>query len=173
MAVATGKSFASRFGVHIAVLIFVVDLDHPDARHPGLVAARQGPDHRLGLVELVLQFHPDGSRPAAGRLGAGREGRQVRHSTATSSATAPARNISAFGVKSAAPTQYPAGDTGRSRRRRDPAAQCRRHLRHDARRRPSKATAASASTMPRRRRRNSPPTTTRPCCFRKASAGPS
>ena len=53
------KSFAGRFGVHLAVLVFVVLWTHPDARPPGLLAARQGPDHRLRLV--------DGASPARRR----------------------------------------------------------------------------------------------------------
>ena len=39
----------------------------------------------------------------------------------------PARNISAFGVKSANPTQYRGRHRRRPRRRRDLAGQCRRH----------------------------------------------
>ena len=62
------------------------------------------------MVDLVHQFEPDGGRPPAGRFGPGREGRQVRH-RGNIFGDGPKRTISAFGTRSAAPTEHKAGDT--------------------------------------------------------------
>ena len=119
------------------------DLDHPDARHPGLVAARQGPDHRLGLVEFVLQLH---ARPRpAGCPPLRRRWRRTASSSskATSSATARPATSAPSASRSANPTRIRGRHGGRPRRRRDLAGQCRRQLRHDVaqglRRRPRPA----------------------------------
>ena len=65
MASPTRKVLVGRFGVHIAVSRLRRALDHPDARHPGLVAARQGPDHRLRLVDVRFA---SSTQTEAGRL---------------------------------------------------------------------------------------------------------
>ena len=118
MAGATGKSLAGRFGVHVAVLVFVVDLDHPDARHPGLVAARQGPDHRVGLVELVLELHAR-PRPAGCRPPRRRSRRTASSSSkATSSATVRPATSAPSASSRRARREYRGRHDGRPRRRR-------------------------------------------------------
>ena len=78
MAVATGNSFASRFGVHIAVLVFVAIWTIPTLGI--LVSSLRVKDQIIasGWWNSFSSSTPDGSRPPAGRLDANREGRQVR-----------------------------------------------------------------------------------------------
>ena len=108
MAVATGKSFASRFGVHIAVLIFVAIWTVPTLGI--LVSSLRDMDQII--ASGWWNSFSSSSQTEAGRLPPAsaqveKDGKFVL--TGNIFGEGAARNISAFGVKSAAPTQYPAG----------------------------------------------------------------
>ncbi len=60
-----GKSFFGRFGVHIAVFIFVAIWTIPTLGI--LVSSLRDKDQIIGvrLVDVLRQFHADGGRPPA------------------------------------------------------------------------------------------------------------
>ena len=108
MAVATGKSFASRFGVHIAVLIFVAIWTVPTL---GILVSSLRDKDQI-IASGWWNAFSSSSQTEAGRLPPAsaqveKDGKFVLAGNIFGDAAA--RNISAFGVKSAAPTQYPAG----------------------------------------------------------------
>ncbi|TRC95860.1 carbohydrate ABC transporter permease [Mesorhizobium sp. WSM4303] len=110
MAVATGKSFASRFGVHIAVLIFVAIWTVPTL---GILASSLRDKDQI-IASGWWNSFSSSTQTEAGRLPPAsaqveKDGKFVLAGNIFGDAAA--RNISAFGVKSAAPTQYPAGTT--------------------------------------------------------------
>lgn len=108
MAVATGNSFASRFGVHIAVLIFVAIWTVPTL---GILVSSLRDKDQI-IASGWWNSFSSSSQTEAGRLPAAsaqveKDGKFVLQGNIFGDGAA--RNISAFGVKSAAPTQYPAG----------------------------------------------------------------
>lgn len=108
MAVATGKSFASRFGVHIAVLIFVAIWTVPTL---GILVSSLRDKDQI-IASGWWNSFSSSSQTEAGRLPPAsaqveKDGKFVLAGNIFGEGAA--RNISAFGVKSAAPTQYPAG----------------------------------------------------------------
>ncbi|ESW65739.1 carbohydrate ABC transporter permease [Mesorhizobium sp. C277A] len=110
MAVATGKSFASRFGVHIAVLVFVAIWTVPTL---GILVSSLRDKDQI-IASGWWNSFSSSSQTEAGRLPPAsaqveKDGKFVLAGNIFGDAVA--RNISAFGVKSAAPTQYPAGTT--------------------------------------------------------------
>jgi alpha-glucoside transport system permease protein len=110
MAVATGKSFASRFGVHIAVLIFVAIWTVPTL---GILVSSLRDKDQI-IASGWWNSFSSSSQTEAGRLPPAsaqveKDGKFVLAGNIFGDAAA--RNISAFGVKSAAPTQYSAGTT--------------------------------------------------------------
>lgn len=110
MAVATGKSFASRFGVHIAVLVFVAIWTIPTL---GILVSSLRDKNQI-IASGWWNSFSSSTQTEAGRLPAAstqveKDGKFVLQGNIFGDGAA--RNISAFGVKSAAPTQYPAGTT--------------------------------------------------------------
>ena len=110
MAVATGKSFASRFGVHIAVLIFVAIWTVPTL---GILVSSLRDKDQI-IASGWWNSFASSSQTEAGRLPPAsaqveKDGKFVLAGNIFGDGAA--RDISAFGVKSAAPTQYPAGTT--------------------------------------------------------------
>ncbi|ESW85830.1 alpha-glucoside ABC transporter permease [Mesorhizobium sp. LSJC268A00] len=110
MAVATGKSFASRFGVHIAVLVFVAVWTVPTL---GILVSSLRDKDQI-IASGWWNSFSSSSQTEAGRLPPAsaqveKDGKFVLAGNIFGDGAA--RNISAFGVKSAAPTQYPAGTT--------------------------------------------------------------
>ncbi|MER8428928.1 carbohydrate ABC transporter permease [Mesorhizobium caraganae] len=110
MVVATGKSFASRFGVHIAVLIFVAIWTVPTL---GILVSSLRDKDQI-IASGWWNSFSSSTQTEAGRLPPAsaqveKDGKFVLAGNIFGDAAA--RNISAFGVKSAAPTQYPAGTT--------------------------------------------------------------
>lgn len=110
MAVATGKSFASRFGVHIAVLVFVAVWTVPTL---GILVSSLRDKEQI-IASGWWNSFSSSSQTEAGRLPPAsaqveKDGEFVLAGNIFGDGAA--RNISAFGVKSAAPTQYPAGTT--------------------------------------------------------------
>lgn len=110
MAVATGKSFASRFGVHIVVLIFVAIWTVPTL---GILVSSLRDKDQI-IASGWWNSFSSSTQTEAGRLPPAsaqveKDGKFVLAGNIFGDAAA--RNISAFGVKSAAPTQYPAGTT--------------------------------------------------------------
>jgi alpha-glucoside transport system permease protein len=110
MAVATGKSFASRFGVHIAVLIFVAIWTVPTL---GILVSSLRDKDQI-IASGWWNSFSSSTQTEAGRLPPAsaqveKDGKFVLAGNIFGDAVA--RKISAFGVKSAAPTQYPAGTT--------------------------------------------------------------
>ncbi|ESZ50353.1 carbohydrate ABC transporter permease [Mesorhizobium sp. M0761] len=110
MAVATGKSFASRFGVHIAVLLFVAIWTVPTL---GILVSSLRDKDQI-IASGWWNSFSSSSQTEAGRLPPAsaqveKDGKFVLAGNIFGDGAA--RNISAFGVKSAAPTQYPAGTT--------------------------------------------------------------
>ncbi|QPC89459.1 carbohydrate ABC transporter permease [Mesorhizobium sp. INR15] len=108
MAVATGNSFASRFGVHIAVLIFVTIWTIPTL---GILVSSLRVKDQI-IASGWWNSFSSSTQTEAGRLPAAstqveKDGKFVLAGNIFGDGAA--RNISAFGVKSAAPTQYPAG----------------------------------------------------------------
>jgi alpha-glucoside transport system permease protein len=108
MAAATGKSFVGRFGVHAAVLAFVVIWTIPTLGI--LVSSLRDKDQIIasGWWNSFLSS----TQTEAGRLPAAsaqveKDGKYVLEGNIFGDG--PPRNISAFGVKSANPTQYAAG----------------------------------------------------------------
>ncbi|ESX21791.1 carbohydrate ABC transporter permease [Mesorhizobium sp. M1148] len=110
MAVATGKSFASRFGVHIAVLVFVAIWTVPTL---GILVSSLRDKDQI-IASGWWNSFSSSSQTEAGRLPPAsaqveKDGKFVLAGNIFGDGAA--RDISAFGVKSAAPTQYPAGTT--------------------------------------------------------------
>ncbi|MEP6567600.1 MAG: carbohydrate ABC transporter permease [Mesorhizobium sp.] len=110
MAVATGNSFASRFGVHIAVLIFVAIWTVPTL---GILVSSLRDKDQI-IASGWWNSFSSSSQTEAGRLPPAsaqveKDGKFVLAGNIFGEGAA--RDISAFGVKSAAPTQYPAGTT--------------------------------------------------------------
>ncbi|ESY11227.1 carbohydrate ABC transporter permease [Mesorhizobium sp. C386A] len=110
MAVATGKSFASRFGVHIAVLVFVAVWTVPTL---GILVSSLRDKDQI-IASGWWNSFSSSSQTEAGRMPPAsaqveKDGKFVLAGNIFGDGAA--RNISAFGVKSAAPTQYPAGTT--------------------------------------------------------------
>lgn len=110
MAVATGKSFASRFGVHIAVLIFVAIWTVPTL---GILVSSLRDKDQI-IASGWWNSFASSSQTEAGRLPPAsaqveKDGKFVLEGNIFGDGAA--RDISAFGVKSAAPTQYLAGTT--------------------------------------------------------------
>ncbi|TSE06206.1 carbohydrate ABC transporter permease [Mesorhizobium intechi] len=110
MAVATGKSFASRFGVHIAVLVFVAIWTIPTL---GILVSSLRDKDQIVASGWWNSF-ASSSQTEAGRLPPStaqtqKDGKYVLEGNIFGDGAK--RNISAFGVKAAAPTQYPAGSS--------------------------------------------------------------
>lgn len=108
MAVATGKSFVSRFGVHIAVLVFVAIWTIPTL---GILVSSLRDKDQIVASGWWNSF-ASSSQTEAGRLPPAsaqteKDGKFVLEGNIFGDGAK--RNISAFGVKAAAPTQYPAG----------------------------------------------------------------
>ncbi|OBQ67538.1 carbohydrate ABC transporter permease [Mesorhizobium erdmanii] len=108
MAVATGNSFASRFGVHIAVLVFVAIWTIPTL---GILVSSLRDKDQIVASGWWNSF-ASSSQTEAGRLPPAsaqtqKDGKYVLEGNIFGDGAK--RNISAFGVKAAAPTQYPAG----------------------------------------------------------------
>ncbi|KRB25908.1 MULTISPECIES: carbohydrate ABC transporter permease [Mesorhizobium] len=108
MAVATGNSFASRFGVHIAVLVFVAIWTIPTL---GILVSSLRDKDQIVASGWWNSF-ASSSQTEAGRLPAAsaqtqKDGKFVLEGNIFGDGAR--RSISAFGVKAAAPTQYPAG----------------------------------------------------------------
>ncbi|MEI9418341.1 carbohydrate ABC transporter permease [Mesorhizobium sp. Cs1321R2N1] len=108
MAVATGNSFASRFGVHIAVLVFVVIWTIPTL---GILVSSIRDKDQI-IASGWWNSFASSSQTEAGRLPAAstqveKDGKFVLQGNIFGDGAK--RGISAFGVKAAAPTQYPAG----------------------------------------------------------------
>ncbi|RWC43491.1 MAG: carbohydrate ABC transporter permease [Mesorhizobium sp.] len=110
MAVATGNSFASRFGVHIAVLVFVAIWTIPTL---GILVSSLRDKNQI-IASGWWNSFASSTQTEAGRLPAAsaqieKDGKFVLEGNIFGDGAA--RDISAYGVKSAAPTQYPAGTT--------------------------------------------------------------
>lgn len=110
MTVSTGKSFVSRFGGHIAVFIFVAIWTIPTL---GILVSSLRDKDQI-IASGWWNSFTSSSQTEAGRLPPSsaqveKDGKFVLQGNIFGDG--PARNISAFGVKSAAPTQYPAGTT--------------------------------------------------------------
>ncbi|MER9933956.1 carbohydrate ABC transporter permease [Mesorhizobium sp. M0088] len=110
MAVATGNSFASRFGVHIAVLIFVAIWTIPTL---GILVSSLRDKNQI-IASGWWNSFASSTQTEAGRLPPAsaqveKDGKFVLEGNIFGDGAK--RDISAFGVKSAAPTQYPAGTT--------------------------------------------------------------
>ncbi|MBW8909871.1 carbohydrate ABC transporter permease [Mesorhizobium sp. RCC_202] len=108
MAVATGKSFASRFGVHIAVLVFVAIWTIPTL---GILVSSLRDKDQIVASGWWNSF-ASSSQTEAGRLPPAsaqtqKDGKFVLQGNIFGDGAK--RAISAFGVKAAAPTQYQAG----------------------------------------------------------------
>ncbi|QKC80561.1 carbohydrate ABC transporter permease [Mesorhizobium sp. NZP2077] len=108
MAVATGKSFASRFGVHIAVLIFVTIWTIPTL---GILVSSLRDKDQI-IASGWWNSFSSSSQTEAGRLPPAsaqtqKDGKFVLEGNIFGDGAK--RAISAFGVKAAAPTQYPVG----------------------------------------------------------------
>lgn len=109
MASASGKSFLGRFGVHIAVFVFVAIWTIPTL---GILVSSLRDKDQL-IVSGWWTALSTSSQTEAGRLpGASaqveKDGKFVIEGNIFGDG--PARSISAFGTKAAAPTQYQAGD---------------------------------------------------------------
>ncbi|PBC09729.1 carbohydrate ABC transporter permease [Mesorhizobium sp. WSM3859] len=108
MAASTGKSFASRFGVHIAVLVFVVIWTIPTL---GILVSSLRDKDQI-IASGWWNSFASSSQTEAGRLPAAsaqtqKDGKYVIEGNVFGDGAK--RDISAFGVKAAAPTQYKAG----------------------------------------------------------------
>ncbi|KUM25467.1 alpha-glucoside ABC transporter permease [Mesorhizobium loti] len=108
MTAKTGKSFAGRFGVHIAVLAFVVIWTIPTL---GILVSSLRDKDQI-IASGWWNSFASSSQTGAGRLPAAsaqvqKDGKYVIEGNIFGDGAK--RNISAFGVKAAAPTQYAAG----------------------------------------------------------------
>ncbi|KQZ12664.1 alpha-glucoside ABC transporter permease [Mesorhizobium sp. Root554] len=109
MAVASGKSFISRFGVHLAVLFFVVLWTIPTL---GILVSSLRDKDQI-IASGWWNSFSSSSQTEAGRLPdasaqAEKDGKFVIEGNLFEEG-GPARQISAFGLRAAAPTQYEAG----------------------------------------------------------------
>lgn len=110
MAVATGNSFASRFGVHIAVLIFVTIWTIPTL---GILVSSLRDKDQI-IASGWWNSFSSSTQTEAGRLPPAsaqtqKDGKFVLEGNIFGDGAK--RAISAFGVKAAAPTQYPVGSS--------------------------------------------------------------
>ncbi len=108
MAVATGKSFASRFGVHIAVLIFVAIWTIPTLGI--LVSSLRDKDQIVASGwwnSFASSSQTEGGRLPGASAQTQKDGKYVIEGNIFGDGAK--RAISAFGVKSSAPTEYKAG----------------------------------------------------------------
>lgn len=108
MTAKTGKSFASRFGVHIAVFVFVAIWTVPTL---GILVSSLRDKDQI-IASGWWNSFASSSQTEAGRLPAAsaqaqKDGKYVIEGNIFGDGAK--REISAFGVKSSAPTQYPAG----------------------------------------------------------------
>ncbi|WP_192253539.1 carbohydrate ABC transporter permease [Mesorhizobium silamurunense] len=108
MTAKTGKSFASRFGVHIAVLVFVAIWTIPTL---GILVSSLRDKDQI-IASGWWNSFASSSQTEAGRLPAAaaqtqKDGKYVIEGNIFGDGAR--REISAFGVKAAAPTQYKAG----------------------------------------------------------------
>jgi len=108
MANATGKSFLGRFGVHIAVLIFVTIWTIPTL---GILVSSLRDKDQI-IASGWWNSFSSSSQTEAGRLPPAsaqieKDGKFVIEGNIFEDG--PVRNISAFGLKSAAPTEFDAG----------------------------------------------------------------
>ncbi|TPK57226.1 MULTISPECIES: carbohydrate ABC transporter permease [unclassified Mesorhizobium] len=108
MTVATGNSFASRFGVHIAVLVFVAIWTMPTL---GILVSSLRDKDQI-IASGWWNSFASSTQTEAGRLPPAsaqveKDGKFVLQGNIFGDGAK--REISAFGVKSAAPTQYPTG----------------------------------------------------------------
>ncbi|WP_217571188.1 carbohydrate ABC transporter permease [Mesorhizobium sp. GbtcB19] len=108
MAASTGKSFVSRFGVHIAVLIFVVIWTIPTL---GILVSSLRDKDQI-IASGWWNSFSSSSQTEAGRLPAAsaqtqKDGKYVIEGNVFGDGAK--RAISAFGTKAATPTQYKAG----------------------------------------------------------------
>src|SRR3954452_4821219 len=108
MAAATGKSFVGRFGVHAAVLAFVIIWTIPTLGI--LVSSLRNKDQII--ASGWWNSFASSTQTEAGRLPPAsaqvqKDGKFVLEGNIFGDGAK--RDISAFGVKSAAPTQYAAG----------------------------------------------------------------
>ncbi|AZO26456.1 carbohydrate ABC transporter permease [Mesorhizobium sp. M1B.F.Ca.ET.045.04.1.1] len=108
MTAKTGKSFASRFGVHIAVLVFVAIWTVPTL---GILVSSLRDKDQI-IASGWWNSFASSSQTEAGRLPAAsaqvqKDGKYVIEGNIFGDGAK--RDISAFGVKSSAPMQYPAG----------------------------------------------------------------
>ncbi|AZO56891.1 MULTISPECIES: carbohydrate ABC transporter permease [unclassified Mesorhizobium] len=108
MAVATGNSFASRFGVHIAVLVFVAIWTIPTLGI--LVSSLRDKDQIVASGwwnSFASSSQTEAARLPPASAQTQKDGKFVLEGNIFGDGAK--RNISAFGIKAAAPTQYPAG----------------------------------------------------------------
>ena len=110
MAAATGKSFIGRFGVHIAVLVFVTIWTIPTL---GILVSSLRDKDQIVASGWWNSF-ASSTQTGAGRLPTAsaqtqKDGKYVIEGNIFGDGAK--REISAFGVKSAAPTQYKAGES--------------------------------------------------------------
>ncbi|TJX75798.1 MAG: carbohydrate ABC transporter permease [Mesorhizobium sp.] len=108
MAVATGNSFASRFGVHIAVLVFVAIWTVPTLGI--LVSSLRDKDQIVASGwwnSFASSSQTEAARLPPASAQTQKDGKFVLEGNIFGDGAK--RNISAFGIKAAAPTQYPAG----------------------------------------------------------------
>src|SRR5690242_9428179 len=108
MAAPTGKSFVSRFGVHIAVLVFVVLWTIPTL---GILVSSLRDKDQI-IASGWWNSFSSSSQTEAGRLPPAsaqveKDGKFVLEGNIFGDA--PPREISAFGLKSANPTEFAAG----------------------------------------------------------------
>ena len=108
MAASTGKSFVSRFGVHIAVLVFVIIWTIPTL---GILVSSLRDKDQI-IASGWWNSFASSSQTEAGRLPAAsaqtqKDGKYVIEGNVFGDGAK--RAISAFGTKAAAPTQYKAG----------------------------------------------------------------
>jgi len=160
MAGSAGRSIVGRSAVHIAVLAFVILWTIPTL---GILVSSLRDKDQIIASGWWSSF-ASSSQTEAGRLPASSQQVQKGDKYVIEGnlfGDGPAREISAFGTKSANPTEFNAGDVANLN---DGVTL------HRSR---SRASAASAFTTPRRRRRNSRQRTTRTCCSPRVSAAPS
>lgn len=108
MTAKTGKSFASRFGVHIAVLVFVAIWTIPTLGI--LVSSLRDKDQIIASGwwnSFASSSQTEAARLPAASAQVQKDGKYVIEGNIFGDGAK--RDISAFGVKSSAPTQYPAG----------------------------------------------------------------
>ncbi|MDX8478487.1 carbohydrate ABC transporter permease [Mesorhizobium sp. VK24D] len=108
MTTKTGKSFAGRFGVHIAVLVFVAIWTIPTLGI--LVSSLRDKDQIIASGwwnSFATSSQTEAGRLPAASAQAQKDGKYVIEGNIFGDGAK--REISAFGVKSSAPTQFPAG----------------------------------------------------------------